>query len=69
MVDNSRLALLFGIIVVVMASAATSLIAIHQVKAQVVPDLGRGLPSAGFPPNPNAEICGHAGKLVPIPFC
>ena len=66
---NSRLALVFGIIVVVMASAATSLIPIHQVKAQVVPDLGRGLSSAGFPSNPNAEICGHAGEQVPIPFC
>jgi hypothetical protein len=64
---NSSLTLVFGIIVVVMASAATSLIPIHQVKAQVVPDLGRG--PAGFPPNPNAEICGHAGKFVPIPFC
>jgi len=61
---NSRLALVFGIIVVVMA--ATSLIPIHQVKAQVVPDLGV---YPGFPPNPNAEICGHAGQLVPIPFC
>ena len=49
--------------------AVISLIPMHQVKAQVIPDLGRGLPSAGFPPNPNAEICGHAGKLVPIPFC
>ena len=66
---NSRPGLVFGIVVVVMASAATSLIPIHQVKAQVVPDLGRGLTSAGFPPNPNAEICGHAGKFVPIPFC
>ena len=66
---NSRLALVFGIIVVVTASAATSLIHIHQANAQVVPDLGRGLPSAGFPPNPNAEVCGHAGKLLPIPFC
>jgi hypothetical protein len=62
---NSGLALVFGIIVVVMASAATSLIPIHQVKAQVVP-LGV---YPGFPPNPNAEICGHAAELVPIPFC
>jgi len=66
---NSRLTLVFGVIVVVMASAATSLIPIHQIKAQVVPDLGRGLPSAGFPLNPNTEICGHAGKFLPIPFC
>ena len=66
---NSRLALVFGIIVVVTASAATSLIPIHQVNAQVVPDLGRGLPSAGFPPNPNTEVCGHAGKFLPILFC
>jgi hypothetical protein len=34
---KSRPGLVFGIIVVVMASAATSLIPIHQVKAQVVP--------------------------------
>ena len=34
---NSRPGLVFGIIVVVMASAATSWIPIHQVKAQVVP--------------------------------
>ena len=66
---NSRLTLVFGIIVVVTASTATSLIPIQEVKAQVVPDLGRALPSAGFPPNPNAEICGHAGKFIPIPFC
>lgn len=66
---NSRLTLVFGIMVVVTASAATSLIPIHQVNAQVVPDLGRGLPSAGFPPNPNAEICGQAGESHPIPFC
>ena len=59
---NSRLALVFGIIVVVMA--ATSLIPIHQVKAQ--DDLGV---YPGFPPNPNGEICGQAGKEVPIPFC
>ena len=62
---NSRLAVVFGIIVVVMASAATSLIPIHQVKAQS-PELGV---YPGFPPNPNAEICGHAGEQVPIPFC
>ncbi|HXX97218.1 MAG TPA: hypothetical protein VEL11_08905 [Candidatus Bathyarchaeia archaeon] len=38
--------------------AVTSLISIHQVNAQVVPDLGRGLPSAGFPPNPSADpVC------------
>ncbi|MGC2573798.1 MAG: hypothetical protein WA364_19970 [Candidatus Nitrosopolaris sp.] len=66
---NSRLTLVFGIIVVVTASASTSLIPMHQVNAQVVPDLARGLPSAGFPHNPNGEICGHAGKLLPIPFC
>ena len=67
---NSRFTLVFGIIVVVTASAAaTSLIPTQEVKAQVVPDLGRGLPSAGFPPNPNAEICGHAGTTLPIPFC
>ena len=65
---NSRLTLVFGVMVVVMASAATSLIP-YQVKAQVVPDLGRDLPSAGFPHNPNTEICGHAGKFLPIPFC
>jgi hypothetical protein len=35
--------------------AVTSLISIHQANAQVVPDLGRGLPSAGFPPNPSAD--------------
>ena len=60
---NSRLALVFGIIVVVMASAAASLIPI-QVKAQG--DLGV---YPGFPPNPNGEICGQAGKEVPIQFC
>jgi len=63
---NSRFALVFGIIVVVVtASAATSLIPIHKVNAHVIPDLGR----AGFPPNPNAEVCGRAGKFLPIPFC
>ena len=59
---NSRLALVFGIIVVVMA--ATSLIPIHQVKAQG--NLGA---YPGFPPNPNGEICGQDGVEVPIPFC
>ena len=63
---NSRFAVVFGIIVVVMASAATSLIPIHQVKAQAVPDLGV---YPGFPPNPNGEICGQAGESLPIPYC
>jgi hypothetical protein len=45
-------------IVAGVGAATTSLIPIHQVNAQVVPDLGRGLPSAGFPPNPNADpVC------------
>jgi len=50
---------------VVVANAVTLLIPIPA-NAQVVPDLG--LPSAGFPPNPNAEICGHAFHSA-IPFC
>jgi len=49
-----------------MASAATSLIPIHQVKAQAVPDLGV---YPGFPPNPNGEICGQAGEYLLIPYC
>jgi len=64
---NTRLTLVLGIIGVV-ASSVTLLIPIHEVNAQVVPDLGRGLPSAGFPPNPNGEICGHAFHSA-IPFC
>jgi hypothetical protein len=48
--------------------AVRSLIPMHQVKAQVIPDLGRGLPSAVFPPNPNAEVCTHAFQSA-IPFC
>ena len=36
---NTRLTLIFGIIGVVAASAVTSLISIHQVNAQVIPDL------------------------------
>jgi hypothetical protein len=59
--------LVFSILGVVVANAVTLLIPI-PVNAQVVPDLGRGLPSAVFPPNPNAEICGHAFHSA-IPFC
>jgi hypothetical protein len=65
---NTRLIVVFGILGVVAASAVTLLIPIHQVNAQVVPDLDRSLPSAWFPPNPNAEICGHAFRSA-IPFC
>lgn len=64
---NTRFILVFSILGVVLANAVTLLIPI-PVNAQVVPDLGRGLPSAGFPPNPNAEICGHAFHSA-IPFC
>jgi hypothetical protein len=65
---NTRLILVFGIIGVVVAIAVPFLVPIHQVNAQVVPDLSRSPPSAGFPPNPNAEICGHAFHSA-IPFC
>ncbi len=64
---NTKLTL-FCIIGVVAAGAVASLIPIHQVNAQAIPDLGRGLPSDGFPPNPNAEICGHAFQSA-VPFC
>ena len=62
---NARLILVFSILGVVATNAVSIPI---QVNAQVVPDLGRGLPSGGFPPNPNAEICGHAFHSA-IPFC
>jgi hypothetical protein len=42
---NTGLTLVLGIIGVVAASAVTLLIPIHEVNAQVVPDLGRGLHS------------------------
>jgi len=62
---NTRLILVFSILGVVAANAVSIPI---QVNAQVVPDLGRGLSSAGFPLNPSAEICGHAFHSA-IPFC
>jgi hypothetical protein len=65
---NTKIVMVFGVIGVVAASAVILLIPINEVNAQVVPDLGRSLPSAGFPPNPNAEICGHALHSA-IPFC
>jgi hypothetical protein len=63
---NTRFTL--GIIGVVAAGAVILLIPIHEVSAQLVPDLARGPPSAGFPHNPNGEICGHAFQSA-IPFC
>jgi hypothetical protein len=65
---NTMLTLVFGIIGIVAAGAVTLLIPIHEVNAEVVPDLARGLPSSGFPQNPNGEICGHVLQSV-IPFC
>jgi hypothetical protein len=64
----TRLTLVFGIIGVVAAGIVALLIPIHEVNAQIVPDLARGLPSAGFPHNPNGEICGHPFQSA-IPFC
>jgi hypothetical protein len=60
---NTGLTLVLGIIGVVAASAVTLLIPIHEVNAQVVPDLGRACPQ-----NPNGEICGHPFRSA-IPFC
>jgi hypothetical protein len=65
---NTKLTLVFGILSIVAASSVTLLIPIHEVSAQVVPDLGRTPPSAGFPHNPNGEICGHVFQSA-IPFC
>jgi hypothetical protein len=65
---NTRFTLVFGILGIVAASSVALLIPIHEVSAQVVPDLGRTTPSAGFPHNPNGEICGHAFQSA-IPYC
>jgi hypothetical protein len=60
--------LVYGIIGVLATIEVTLSVPIQQVNAQVVLDFTRGLPSAGFPHNPNGEICGHAFQSA-VPFC
>jgi hypothetical protein len=52
---KTTIIILAAVAIIVGVGAVTSLVYIPQVDAQVVPDLGRGLPSDGFPPNPSAN--------------